>query len=99
MTDAAKKLDDTALEDILADADTGGRVPTGGFNKAALWYLPLVWALYQLWIASPLPFMLGIGVWNDTQTRAIHLGFAVLLAFLAFPGSKNAPRNYIPALT
>ena len=99
MTDSSNKLDDTALEDILADADTGGRTPKDGFNRAALWYIPLVWALYQLWIASPLPFMLGVGVWNDTQTRAIHLGFAVLLAFLAFPGTKNAPRNYIPALT
>lgn len=99
MTDASTKADDTALEDILADADTGGRNPTGGFNKAALWYIPLVWAIYQLWIASPLPFILGVGVWNDTQTRAIHLGFAVLLAFLAFPGTKNAPRNHIPTLT
>ena len=99
MTDATTNKGDTALDDILADADTGGRVPTGNFNKAALWYLPLVWAIYQLWIASPLPFMLGIGVWNDTQTRAIHLGFAVLLAFLAFPGLKSSPRTYIPAIT
>ncbi|WP_299625172.1 TRAP transporter permease [uncultured Tateyamaria sp.] len=98
MTDAATKRDDTALEDILADADTGGRVPTGGFDRAALWYLPLAWAIYQLWIASPLPFIVGFGVWNDTQTRAIHLGFAVLLAFLAFPGLKSSPRTHIPKL-
>ncbi|MBT0959340.1 TRAP transporter permease [Alphaproteobacteria bacterium KMM 3653] len=98
MTDAAQPKDN-ALEDILADADTGGRVPTQGFNKAALWYLPLTWAIYQLWIASPLPFMLGFGVWNDTQTRAIHLGFAVMLAFLAFPGLKSSPRTRIPAVT
>ncbi len=99
MTDAATNKDDTALEDILADADTGGRAPTGGIDRAALWYLPLVWATYQLWIASPLPFMLGFGVWNDTQTRAIHLGFAVLLAFLAFPGLKSSPRTHIPKIT
>ncbi|MFK7868790.1 MAG: TRAP transporter permease [Roseobacter sp.] len=99
MTDAATNKGDTALEDILADADTGGRVPKGGFDRAALWYLPLVWAIYQLWIASPLPFMLGFGVWNDTQTRAIHLGFAVLLAFLAFPGLKSSPRTHIPKIT
>ena len=99
MTDAATNKGDTALEDILADADTGGRAPTGGFDKAALWYLPLTWAIYQLWIASPLPFMLGMGVWNDTQTRAIHLGFAVLLAFLAFPGLKSSPRHHIPKIT
>ena len=99
MSDAQSKGQDTALEDIVADADTGGRSPNDAFGRAALWYLPLIWAIYQLWIASPLPFMLGIGVWNDTQTRAIHLGFAVLLAFLAFPGLKSSPRNRIPAIT
>ncbi|MCV6584769.1 MAG: TRAP transporter permease [Marinibacterium sp.] len=90
---------DSALEDFVADADTGGRAPQDAFGRNALWYIPLAWSVYQLWIASPLPFMLGIGVWNDTQTRAIHLGFAVLLAFIAFPGTKNSPRNRIPALT
>ncbi len=90
---------DTALEDFIADSDTGGRVPDDAFGKRSLWYIPLVWSLYQLWIASPLPFILGIGVWNDTQTRAIHLGFAVLLAFIAFPGLKSSPRHRIPVAT
>ncbi|MDJ0820679.1 MAG: TRAP transporter permease [Paracoccaceae bacterium] len=99
MSDAQTKGPEPALEDIVADADTGGRNPHDAFGRAALWYIPLVWSIYQLWIASPLPFMLGIGVMNDTQTRAIHLGFAVLLAFIAFPGLKNSPRHHIPALT
>ncbi|MBE1284054.1 MAG: TRAP transporter fused permease subunit [Rhodobacteraceae bacterium] len=90
---------DTSLEDFVADADTGGRVPKDKFGANALWYIPLVWSLYQLWIASPLPFILGVGVWNDTQTRAIHLGFAVLLAFIAFPGLKSSPRHKIPIAT
>ena len=90
---------DTALEDFIADSDTGGRVPDDALGRKALWYIPLVWSLYQLWIASPLPFILGIGVWNDTQTRAIHLGFAVLLAFIAFPGLKSSPRHKIPVAT
>lgn len=91
--------EETNLEDFVADSDTGGRLPKDKFGRAALWYLPLVWSLYQLWIASPLPFILGVGVWNDTQTRAIHLGFAVLLAFIAFPGLKNSPRHRIPYST
>ena len=90
---------DPALEDFIADSDTGGRVPRDNFGRLSLWYIPLVWSIYQLWIASPLPFILGIGVWNDTQTRAIHLGFAVLLAFIAFPGFKAAPRHRIPITT
>ena len=86
-------------EDMIAEADTGGRAPTDAFGQKALWYIPLIWAIYQLWISSPLPFILGIGVWNDTQTRAIHLGFAVLLAFIAFPAGKSSPRDRIPHLT
>ena len=98
-TDAQKQTGvDPALEDIVADADTGGRMPDDQFGRRALWILPLCWAIYQLWIASPLPFWVGY-VWNDTQTRSIHLGFAVLLAFLAFPGLKSSPRNRIPAGT
>ncbi|TCP60270.1 TRAP transporter 4TM/12TM fusion protein [Rhodovulum bhavnagarense] len=90
---------DSALEDFVADADTGGRVPRDAFGRTVLWFLPMAWSIYQLWIASPLPFALGIGVWNDTQTRAIHLGFAVLLAFLAFPAFRSSPRTRIPMLT
>ena len=86
-------------DDMIVEADTGGRVPTDAFGQKALWYIPLIWAIYQLWISSPLPFILGIGVWNDTQTRAIHLGFAVLLAFIAFPAGKSSPRDRIPHLT
>ena len=99
MTDARNDTGmDPALQDIVADSDTGGRMPKDAFGRRALWVLPLCWALYQLWIASPLPFIVGF-VWNDTQTRAIHLGFAVLLAYLAFPGLKSSPRHHIPALT
>nr|WP_114285349.1 TRAP transporter permease [Candidatus Halocynthiibacter alkanivorans] len=90
---------DNDLQDIVADSDTGGRVPHDTFSINALWYIPLVWSLFQLWIASPLPFLLRFGVLNDTQTRSIHLAFAVLLAFLAFPGLKSSPRHRIPRAT
>ncbi len=93
------QVDDNNLEDIVAEADTGARNPDDEFSRRVLWYTPLVWAVYQLWIASPLPFILGFGVWNDTQTRAIHLGFAVFLAFVAFPGLRSSPRNHIPLIT
>lgn len=87
------------LDDIVAESDTGARTPNDRFSANVLWSVPLAWSIYQLWIASPLPFILGIGVWNDTQTRAIHLGFAVFLAFVAFPAFRSSPRHRIPALT
>ncbi len=58
----------------------------------------LAWSLFQLWIASPLPFSLGIGVFNDTQSRAVHLGFAVFLAFMAYPAFSGSPRHKVPVL-
>lgn len=84
------------FEDLIAESDTGARAPTGRFSISVLWSIPLVWSLFQLWIASPLPFIFGVGVWNDTQTRAIHLAFAVFLAFVAFPTLKTSPRRHIP---
>ena len=48
---------DPALDDIVADADTGGRAPHDALGRRALWVIPLCWSIYQLWIASPLPFM------------------------------------------
>lgn len=85
------------LDDLVAKADTGARIPPpGSLSARILWGIPLVWSLYQLWIASPLPFVLGIGVWNDTQTRAVHLAFAVFLAFIAYPTLRRSPRRRIP---
>ena len=59
------------------------------------WQLKLVacvafiWSLFQLWYASPLPFMVGFGVFIDVPARAIHLGFGLFLAFLLFPFHKK----------
>jgi TRAP-type uncharacterized transport system fused permease subunit len=67
-------------------------------GRPALLGVALAWSLFQLWIASPLPFSLGIGVFNDTQSRAIHLAFAVFLAYLAYPAFKRSPRERVPLL-
>ena len=47
--------------------------------------LALLWSLFQLWIASPLPFILGFGVLNDTETRSIH-GLRPAAGFSRLPG-------------
>ena len=81
--------------DIVAEADTGARSPSG-IPKKILWSVPLAWAGFQLWLASPLPFMLRFGIFTSTEARSIHLAFAIFLAFLAFPALKRSPRSYIP---
>lgn len=68
-----------STEELIAQ-DVGARTPVGSMAQV-ITGLALLWSLFQLWIASPLPFIFGVGVLNDTQTRAIHLAFALLLAF------------------
>ena len=51
--------------------------------------IAIIWSLFQLWYASPFPFIFNIGMFKGLPARAIHLGFALLLAFLIFPISRN----------
>jgi len=95
LDNAAPAASQDELQDMIAQSDTGGRNPTG-IPKHVLWWVPLIWALFQLWIVSPLPFIFNIGLWNSTEARSIHLAFAVFLAFTAFPTFKSSPRDYIP---
>ncbi|MGY3945694.1 TRAP transporter permease [Aeromonas tecta] len=83
-----------STEELIAQ-DVGARLPLGLMGWL-ITTLALAWSLFQLWIASPLPFMLGFGVLNDTETRAIHLTFALLLAYLVFPAFRRSPRDRVP---
>lgn len=89
------ELTEEELRKLVAEADTGGRKPTG-ITAQFLLVVALAWSLFQLWIASPLPFTFGVLVFNSTETRAIHLAFAVFLAFTAYPAFKHSPREYVP---
>ena len=89
----------TSAEDLAASVDSGSRNPTG-----ALRYLvpgvALTWAFFQLYIASNVPFLvqetLGFGVVTNSNARLIHLAFGFLLAALAYPLFKSAPKDRIP---
>ncbi|CAH0526850.1 TRAP transporter permease [Vibrio hippocampi] len=85
------------VQEMVAQADTGARNPAGIPGKI-LWFVPLCWSLFQLWYASPLPFIFDFAVLNDTQARSIHLTFAVFLAFTAYPALKGSPRDRIPVI-
>ncbi|HFD87433.1 MAG TPA: TRAP transporter fused permease subunit [Gammaproteobacteria bacterium] len=87
---------DNQLEEMIAESDTGGRHPTNPTSIKVLFLVPLAWTLFQLWIASPLPYIVNFGLFNGNETRAIHLAFAVFLAYTAFPTFKSSPRDYIP---
>ncbi len=86
-----------ALQELVAQVDTGARKPAGA-TASVIFGTALAWALFQFWYASPLPFLLRFGVLNDTEARAVHLAFAMFLAFLAWPASSRSPRDRVPLL-
>ncbi len=43
------------------------------------------WSLFQIWIASPLPFLFDFAIIHGVAARAIHLAFAFALVFMLYP--------------
>jgi len=93
------EIDESKLEEIVAESDTGARNPKGSVGKLMFW-VAFAWAVFQLWIASPFMYLLSdyLPVLNNTATRSIHLAFAMFLGFLAYPAFKGSPRDRIPPL-
>ena len=54
------------------------------------------WSIYQLWIASPFPFMFDFAIIGDVPARGIHLAFALLLCFLIYPVSRSRAGHGLP---
>ncbi|MFQ5567174.1 MAG: C4-dicarboxylate ABC transporter, partial [Paracoccaceae bacterium] len=93
-------LKSDAATDLVAQVDTGARMPDNWQGKLILW-IAFIWAVFQLYIASNLPFWLtentGVNVIVESfLARRIHMSFALLLAALAFPLFKRAPHDRIP---
>jgi len=94
-----RQFTDEELQDLVASTDSGARDPSSRTVALLISGLALLWSLFQLWIAQPqLWFGQYLPVLNSSQTRPIHLAFAVVLAFLAYPALKSSPRTHIPIL-
>ncbi len=98
---AENAIGTSQAEDLVAQIDTGARSPTNWQGPFIL-VMCFVWAAYQIFIASNLPFTLGILTGSNffiiikSEARFVHLAFAIFLAAMAFPLFKNSPRRYIP---
>ncbi|WP_430450123.1 TRAP transporter permease [Rhodophyticola sp.] len=92
-----RQFTDEELQDLVASTDSGARAPANRNVALLIAGLALIWSLFQLWIAQPqLWFAEYLSVMNSSQTRPIHLTFAIVLAFLAYPAFKSSPRDRIP---
>ncbi len=90
--DIDKKIENKIKEDLSPT-----RYLTG-FHLKLVAVIAITWSLFQLWYASPFPFWLNFGMFKGLPARAIHLGFALLLAFLIFPYAKGKKVNFIDIL-
>jgi TRAP transporter 4TM/12TM fusion protein len=86
----------SVAEELVA-AESGARNHNGKTAKVVA-AIAIAWSLFQLWYASPLPFLFAsyLPVLNDTEARAIHLAFALLLGFVSYPALERSPRERIP---
>ncbi len=80
------KVDEAELSKALEDIEYTGR-NMGPKLAMVVAVVAVAWALFQIWIASPMPSALILA---DVQKRAIHLGFALLLGYLVFPATRSA---------
>jgi TRAP transporter 4TM/12TM fusion protein len=83
------------VRELVEAADLGRRKPVG-IAATVLGAICIAWSLLQLWYASPLPFTFNAFILNDTEMRALHLGFGLFLAYLAYPFAKGSPRDRVP---
>lgn len=81
----------------FVENETGSRANNGPIAKLLFW-TAFAWAVFQLWIASPLIFMFSdwLPVLNNIDTRSVHLSFALLLGYLSFPAFKSSSKKQIP---
>jgi len=97
----ATAVADDAAAELVAQADTGARNPENWQGKLIL-AVAFTWAVFQLYIASNLPFWLtehtGLRwlIVTNSDARRIHFAFALVLAAMAFPLLKSSPRDRFP---
>ena len=88
------------IQDLIDRELASSRIDEGsGITSYTVSFIAFLWACFQLFIASPLPFWLvdhGLewAMLPDIKSRAIHLAFAFSLLFLFLPISKNFSRNF-----
>ena len=90
--DIDKKIENKIKEDLSPTRNLSG------FHLKLVAIIAITWSLFQLWYASPFPFWLNFGMFKGLPARAIHLGFALLLAFLIFPYARGKKVNFIDIL-
>ena len=85
-TDASKSNAESFIS-----SETGSVDLSDGILGKLVFAVLITWSLFQLWYASPLPFILNFGVLNEDQAKFVHLAFAIFLGYCLFLPIKGRP--------
>ena len=80
------------------DEESSAKSKLKGWNLKLIAVVAISWSLFQLWYASPLPFLLDCGKIIDVPARAVHLAFGMTLCFLIYPVFKSNKKLKISTL-
>ncbi len=87
------------IEKAIEEVEYTGRKHSPGLAMVVSG-IAAAWSLFQLWIASPLPYRLAevfdVGIIIDVPARGIHLAFGLLLCFLMFPAARSLAKVRVP---
>ncbi len=88
-----RPLSEEELQELVASSDAGARDPAGMVGLT-LAIIAVSWSLFQVTLASPLANYLLPGAVSN-NSRLIHLAFALMLGFMAYPAMGQESRNFL----
>ncbi|NQX79792.1 MAG: TRAP transporter large permease subunit, partial [Hyphomicrobiaceae bacterium] len=89
------------MDNFVAEAQSSARHPRG-WQAKLVFSIALTWSLYQLYLATSMPFYLveitGLNIFTDLviYARRIHLMFALILAAMIYPLFRSTSLSLIP---
>ncbi len=92
---AIPEISQEEIKKQIEDVEYTGR-KHGPLLAVVVGLIAALWSLFQLWIASPFPFMFGFGIIASVPARGIHLAFAFFLCFLMFPAARSLASARVP---
>ena len=91
----ATETETVSTDELTEKFEASGAALTGPWAVCVI-VLGFSWSLWQLWIASPLPFIVKAGIFVDMPARGLHLAFGLVLCFLMFGARESYGRTRVP---
>ena len=84
-----QKIDSQPISLDKFEKEGGSKKNLQGWNLKLAAIVAISWSLFQLWYASPLPYILNFGKIIDVPARSLHLAFGLVLCYLVYPTLRS----------